>query len=174
MFSFTPYIVSVCFPFSLGEGFLQNVQGSLETAHIKDTKCWAKPLAGWSSVPRQSPNTEGRRAASRHFYWEGWTTALPEGYSRGSVSPNRASNVLPENLAVDAQETRGAGQCPPHVTPSSVVSHPLLLLFHLPKACKKSPISYKDFTLILFILMGFFFFFTFFFLISRGKQINMI
>ena len=49
MFSFAPDIVCFFqslfgFPFSPGEGFLQNVQGSLETAPIKDTKCWATPV----------------------------------------------------------------------------------------------------------------------------------
>ena len=174
MFSFTPYIVSVCFPFSLGEGFLQNVQGSLETAHIKDTKCWAKPV-GRLELSTTSESQHWRETSSKQAFLLGGLNNSVAWRLFSRVSFSKQSLQCPSwEPGCGCSANKGGRSVPSPRHPFLSGQPPSAAAFPSSKACKKSPISYKDFTLILFILMGFFFFFTFFFLISRGKQINMI
>lgn len=117
------------------------------------------------------PSLKGDGQQAGIFSWEDWTTALPEGYSRGSFGVSKQSlRLLPEKLAVGAQETRGAVQSPPHVTPSSVASRwpaALCWCFSIFQKPVRNFLPNKDFTLILFILAGFSLFLLFFFNIKR-------
>lgn len=79
-----------------------------------------------------------------------------------SVSPSRASISFLRSWAVGAQETRGAVQSPPHVAPFSVASQwpaALCCCFSISQKPVRNFLPNKDFTLILFILVGFSFLF---------------
>lgn len=148
MFSFTPDIVcflqSLVFLFPPGEGFLQNVQGSLETAPIKDTKCWATP------VGRLELSTTSE---SHHWRETGSKQAFLLGGLNNSVAWRLFSRVIqclqaePPSPSWEAgcgcSGNKGGGSEPSprrsFLSGQSVASRPLLLFFHLPKACKKFP-----------------------------------
>lgn len=146
MFSFTPYIVCfrVCFPFSPGEGFLQNVQGSLEAAHTEDTKCWATPV-GRLELSTTSESHHWRETGSKQaFFLGGLNNSIAWRLFSRVIRCFQAEPPSPSwEACCGCSGNKGSSSEPsprhPFLSGQSVASRPLLMLFHLPKACKKLP-----------------------------------